>query len=465
MNNSDFHDFLIIQKSLMSFSKSDQAIIAPIIKGMNPSNYQYLSILLLDSAIARPKLVTQYIDFICDQFQDNDLLSTTFVNHIINLASNNDRVGINTINYIINQLLERSIIHQQEIIDKLQADIYFSHILMDNKLILSTNRNVATDAFLQGIDKYSENGWEKHLLLVKKGMNPNPFAEIIFNDDVNSLQNLISGKGMNPNSVIQPSIYDLLSFSNPITLIEYSALSASLKCFKFLLLNGGKITKDIDYYAISGGNEEIIHICEQKGVSHNKPIDLYLSIKYHHMHLFKWLLESEPTENDYKNIMSFSDYEAIDFINEIDYQFNCDSLCKAIEHNQFIIFKAIIEKGVTEFCNAKESIIHSSCSSKNSSFFNFLLDNKNKLNLDFNFSLQNGLTPLHYAIFYIYLEFVEILIELKVNHELETVKGNNCFHFACQSNNIEMVKYIVSVCDKSKIDQMNIDRILYILLI
>lgn len=493
MNNPDFKDFLLIQKSFLSFDETDQLRILAKFEEMDPSNYQYLSILIVDVSIARPRLVKQYIDFLCQKVKQYDLFLTTLINHLLELAKTIDREGINTINYMINQFLERSLINPQEIINKLQSNVYFSHILMDNKLLLSTTRNLPTNNFLRNIDEYSANNWEKHHLYLNKGINPDPFAEIIFNDDVETLRNLIVRLEKNPNTILQPSIYDLLSFDKPISLLEYSALCASLNCFKFLLLNGSKITKEIGFYSMSGGDIEIIRICEQNGVKRNLNDDLHLTTKYHHIELFKWVLNNEPSVNVYKNIMMFSNYDLIDYINELEYPFHYFSLCQAIEFNQFIMFKAIIERGVLDYYSENESVMNKVCGSNNNSFFIYLFENKENLQIDFLHALNDGVTPLHaaciagnlysfdflikmkgidlnaktrlgfvplhYAVAYNHLDIVKKLIENNANPEFRTNNINNCFHFACSSNNIEMVKYILSICDTSKIDEMNSSKI------
>lgn len=373
MNNPDFKDFLQIQRCFLSFTESNRIRILSKIEEIDPSNYLYLSILIVDICISRPRLVKQYIDFIFQKLGQYDLFLKTFINHLFDLASTTEREGINTINYIINQFLEHSLINQDDIIKKLQTNIYFSHILMNNKLVLSRTRNLRDDNFLRNIDEYSANDWEKHHQLINKGINPDPFAEIIFNDDVESLKDLIIRLERNPNTILQPSIYDILSFDNPINLIEYAALCGSLKCFKFLLLNGGVMKNGIGYYAISGGNVEIIHICEQKGFKHKFADDLYLTIKYHNLELFKWVLQNEPSEIVMQNIVKFSNYEAIDFINDAEYPFHYYSLCQAVQFNQFIIFKALIERGVTEYSSYGVSVMNAICSSKNKSFFEYSL--------------------------------------------------------------------------------------------
>ena len=45
--------------------------------------------------------------------------------------------------------------------------------------------------------------------------------------------------------------------------LELSALFGSVKYFKYLMINGDEIKKDVCKFAITGGNNEIVHLCEQ----------------------------------------------------------------------------------------------------------------------------------------------------------------------------------------------------------
>ena len=49
------------------------------------------------------------------------------------------------------------------------------------------------------------------------------------------------------------------------SLIEYAAAVGNVEAFKYLLMNGAKITEDTKEYALIGENYEIIHIIEQQG--------------------------------------------------------------------------------------------------------------------------------------------------------------------------------------------------------
>ena len=67
--------------------------------------------------------------------------------------------------------------------------------------------------------------------------------------------------------------------------IEVSALFGSIKSFKYLMMNGDKINEYTCKYAVSGGNLEIIHLCEQKGLQFEDC--LFIFSLYHRFAIFK----------------------------------------------------------------------------------------------------------------------------------------------------------------------------------
>ena len=76
------------------------------------------------------------------------------------------------------------------------------------------------------------------------------------------------------------------------TIIEYAAFFGSIKCFKYLLNNGAEIYPyRIGKYAIAGGNEEIIHICNQEHSSFKKTVNI--AIRFHHNPIAIWLIENK----------------------------------------------------------------------------------------------------------------------------------------------------------------------------
>ena len=113
----------------------------------------------------------------------------------------------------------------------------------------------------------------------------------IFEDNIELLQQLIATKtdeGKGQMFVIN-RFSSYLAFSNreKANRIEVAALFGSIKCFKYLMMIGDEINEDTCKFAIAGGNLEIIHLCEQKGLKFEKC--LYISSFYHRFEIFEWL--------------------------------------------------------------------------------------------------------------------------------------------------------------------------------
>ena len=90
----------------------------------------------------------------------------------------------------------------------------------------------------------------------------------INNDDVESLMQLSTELDYGHYEHCFDPFYLLPMINQTITYIsaiEYAAYMGAVKCFKFLLLNGCKLTNLAYHYALSSGNTEIIKICWENG--------------------------------------------------------------------------------------------------------------------------------------------------------------------------------------------------------
>ena len=168
-----------------------------------------------------------------------------------------------------------------------------------------------------------KHGYEKEImpgkiekLLVKKGIIPNDrefdqskeIDEILYGPKFGKIENAI--KEDNLESFIEFSTeptfdpthtitfndlfysYDYAlanSFNNSsFSYVQLMAFFGSVKCFKHAILTGDFDLKDIQNYAIAGGNTEIIHIIENKGISFDNCFGF--ASKLYRNELCDWLL-------------------------------------------------------------------------------------------------------------------------------------------------------------------------------
>ena len=74
------------------------------------------------------------------------------------------------------------------------------------------------------------------------------------------------------------------------SLFSYAALCGSLNCFKNFLINGSRVTDDVIANAVRGGNEEIVEMLTQQGISFKNTFsDALIS---HNNDLASWILDN-----------------------------------------------------------------------------------------------------------------------------------------------------------------------------
>ena len=113
----------------------------------------------------------------------------------------------------------------------------------------------------------------------------------IFEDNIDMLQTLLAtptDTGYEKSFFITNYIMSNRSFDRyTVNRIGVAALFGSVKCFKYLMITGATINKDTCMLAVAGGNNEIIHLCEQK--RHRFEDCLIVSLMYHRFEIFEWL--------------------------------------------------------------------------------------------------------------------------------------------------------------------------------
>ncbi len=117
----------------------------------------------------------------------------------------------------------------------------------------------------------------------------------LFCDNIEELKNIFLTKDINEMLGQIINIEYMCNNERTAYPLEVSALFGSIKCFKYLMMNGAEINENLCKYAIAGGNMEIIHLIEQKGMKFENCLER--AVEYHHFELFEWLnthFEYEP---------------------------------------------------------------------------------------------------------------------------------------------------------------------------
>ena len=244
----------------------------------------------------------------------------------------------------------------------------------------------------------------------------------IFEDDIDQLKELLINQiGEKNKNQIDVSFF-FARESYPSTTetkaLNASALFGSNKCFKYLLMNGEEIEEETCMFAIAGGNLEIIHLCEQKGMKFENCLEL--SARYHRFDLFEWL------ENHYE----FKQLSLVDFTesyNEPLIYFFLASGMDIIENDMF-----------------ERTLINVAFENGNLELIKYLFEN---YDINIEFSDEMGNTPINSAAQYGHLGIIKYLFEkyhpnIESKNDWNLTPIYNAMHFF---NNF-IAKYLVEKC-------------------
>ena len=263
----------------------------------------------------------------------------------------------------------------------------------------------------------------------KENKNIFDFAEegtvkkALFDDNIESLQQLLAlcpdeekDRNIKFKFFLQNDIIERREYLNRIGV---AALFGSVKCFKYLMMNGDEINEDTCKFAVAGGNMEIIHLCEQKGLVFEGC--LQISSMYHRFEIFEWL----NTHFNYEEVplsefircyneplfyfYSFSGSD-IEMINEYD---GCTSINSASQNGQLEVVKYLYET-----CHANTVTIN-----------------------------VNGCTPMNNATIFGHLNIVKYLYETcHANVEIRDEHSNTPMNNAVGYGHYNIVKYLYETC-------------------
>ena len=283
-------------------------------------------------------------------------------------------------------------------------------------------------------------------------------------------------------------IYKVNADTNP-TFLEVAAFFGATKCFKYLIQNGNEITDELPYYAIAGGNQEIIEYLKNNGCSFDSPECLDTSIMFHRYELMEWIYSITPEKHIVPNIpfnaqnyrvFFFSLYNGgtipedfpflhlairssclrmvqyidkwnhYDFLDEIDDD-DLPTLHFAIQNGQLAMIKFILEEkdfDIEETATDLEILpLQSACITGTDEIVKYLVEEQK---CDVN---EGSPSPLLLAATNAKYEIMKYLIEI---HHLDPNQTNdpglNCLHLACKKGALKNVQYLIehNLCDKEK---------------
>ena len=252
------------------------------------------------------------------------------------------------------------------------------------------------------------------------------FAEITYGQ--NSLGALISFDDVEKvayrdvHETVSTEIFDVSSQS--LSSIAFAAYCSAVNVFKYLMINGMEINDTVVMASVIGGNEDIIELIQNKGISFKGYAQT--AIKYHRNNIAKWIIENYNDQSfdiqetiaytntlgffyvNYHLKQSFPQYAA-DLLNAGQRRRNENPLFLSVEQNRIDFVEELLNAGA---------------------------------NPNFADTYQN--TPLFMSLSYGFLEIAEILISHPIAIEKRNALGCTALYVACESGYMNICKLLIA---------------------
>ncbi|OHT06850.1 hypothetical protein TRFO_25020 [Tritrichomonas foetus] len=118
---------------------------------------------------------------------------------------------------------------------------------------------------------------EEHIVLRAQGVNDSRIAQCIRQDIIDEFVDIVSRTNLPLDSKIPYSLYErCIYISDSPSIIEYAAFFGAVDIFKYLITNKVRPSSNLTYFAVAGGNIEIVHLCEQMKCDFSDAVDAAL---------------------------------------------------------------------------------------------------------------------------------------------------------------------------------------------
>ncbi|KAK8889695.1 hypothetical protein M9Y10_034448 [Tritrichomonas musculus] len=151
-----------------------------------------------------------------------------------------------------------------------EDELVYSHYLLRKEVLEGDNSDTYKGNEEEEIDSYKilNIDLNEYIKCRKEGENQETLCQNIRDDDIDSFVSLFEKTQTNINKRTNSFLYDSNQYpsekNEPPSFFEYAAYKGSLEIFRHLLLRNAKFSKQMWFYAIHGGNNDIIHDVEEK---------------------------------------------------------------------------------------------------------------------------------------------------------------------------------------------------------
>ncbi|OHS93014.1 hypothetical protein TRFO_40664 [Tritrichomonas foetus] len=288
----NFSDELEIDTMLKNVTNSNKEKIINQLKKIE--DLDLLSYIIFGNCIALPKKIELFIDVV---FKTSKNLIKAFCKILVNFQRYSKFSGNNSeICFMLHLLFDKGAIDKSLIQTFPIIPLNFS----DQKEFSNAQVQIEEER----IQKYS-----------KDGINPNLLAVSLRIDDFETFSQITNSSDFDFSQKFDQSPFERVEFVNQgCYLIEYSAFFGSIKCFRFLVENLEILPFNIAKFAIAGGNQKIIKICESKNCVFDDTLSI--AIMYHHQKIIEWLLNEKKHQislNDIKACIKYANFKALEY--------------------------------------------------------------------------------------------------------------------------------------------------------
>ena len=359
---------------------------------------------------------------------------------------------LSNMNEYIKDEAEKSIKLQQKILSSNGSDIpEIVDLLMEHDFLDPDHFSEEEEA---DIDP------EQFLEILKYGYTENSIEKMIKYDEIENftsipnIEDIIKSYKPRFYRGVDSSIYPHSSnFEYPDeTMLNLAALHGSIRCFKFLLLNGEEITQQTCENAVKSGDNEIIRICtHQSPETSNYFCNLLeFAIRLHRNEVANWILTNYVTEPlDFEVILISNNMEM--FLQLLDTGFDVNKSIKkgnidrypidiALASSNIEVVKLLIKLGA----DVKKGSYRSSHVTDNSSPLRIEASSLHVLIREYAGQLQEeGLSPGYKKLLSSeFTEIAEILIENGAEVNKKDQKGNTPLRLARKSKDQNLIKLL-----------------------
>lgn len=210
--------------------------------------------------------------------------------------------------------------------------------------ILQNSRN----SMVKNLYEIVQKDPQEHVINRSKLYHPSTLHKSIREDDIETFQSLLYKNNYNVNSVIDFSIYERTqTVDSDLSLIQVAATYGAIKIFKFLWIQADiKPPKNILLYAFFGGNNEIIHLCEEKFPDKKAILQtIYLNrLDFLDYYIENFSNQLEETNEDVKNALKKFEIKEDEESDTFYMDLNVEQLYAAIDYYTVPVIQSTLPK-------------------------------------------------------------------------------------------------------------------------